>query len=203
MFKNAAHAFDESFLEQNITSQDITNTVVALISNASQVLSSNPNETRKLLSDAINLLTNCEKCQYDCGKSLTKQQAENVILFIDHHFDESIKVKQLADAANMSTGRFSKAFRYTFGYAPIQFVQHYRYEKIIKLLLSTDLTLSDIALLCGLCDQAHLTRFFKKHTGDTPLKWRKKYKDNSVYLSHQVNAENQYKEKVHRLNTLL
>ncbi|WP_457354340.1 helix-turn-helix domain-containing protein [Sphingomonas sp. UYP23] len=41
------------------------------------------------------------------------------------------------------------------------------------LMLHTDDTLSHIACACGLTDQAHLTRLFRRMVGETPLVWRR------------------------------
>jgi AraC family transcriptional regulator len=58
-----------------------------------------------------------------------------------------------------------------------------------QLILKTDERLSHIALLCGLADQAHLTRLFRRATGSTPGHWRRcnrcrcpagSYRDNGV-----------------------
>jgi len=34
--------------------------------------------------------------------------------------------------------------------------------------------LSVIALLCGFTDQAHLSKLFRQHTGETPGAWRRR-----------------------------
>jgi AraC-like DNA-binding protein len=41
------------------------------------------------------------------------------------------------------------------------------------LMLTTDAPLGQIALDCGLADQAHLSRLFKQMVGDTPAAWRR------------------------------
>ena len=40
-------------------------------------------------------------------------------------------------------------------------------------MLSTDAPLSEIALDCGLADQAHLSRLFRRIVGETPRAWRR------------------------------
>jgi AraC-like DNA-binding protein len=40
-------------------------------------------------------------------------------------------------------------------------------------MLSTAKPLCDIAIECGLADQAHLSRLFRKVVGETPAAWRR------------------------------
>jgi AraC family transcriptional regulator len=40
-------------------------------------------------------------------------------------------------------------------------------------MLSTQQPLRDIAAECGLADQAHLTRLFRKIVGESPAAWRR------------------------------
>jgi len=40
-------------------------------------------------------------------------------------------------------------------------------------MLSTNKPLSEIAAECGLADQAHLTRLFRKVVGESPAVWRR------------------------------
>jgi AraC-like DNA-binding protein len=48
-----------------------------------------------------------------------------------------------------------------------------RVELAAKYMLQTDMSLSDIALECGLADQAHLCKHFRVVTGETPAAWRR------------------------------
>jgi AraC-like DNA-binding protein len=44
-------------------------------------------------------------------------------------------------------------------------------------MLSSQLPLSDIALSCGLSDQSHFTRVFRRIVGETPSAWRRARRD--------------------------
>jgi AraC-like DNA-binding protein len=46
-------------------------------------------------------------------------------------------------------------------------------ELAAQYMLSTDGSLSDIAMRCGFTDQAHLSRHFRQVTGATPAAWRR------------------------------
>jgi transcriptional regulator GlxA family with amidase domain len=40
-------------------------------------------------------------------------------------------------------------------------------------MVTTDLALSELAIACGFCDQAHFCRLFRQDTGKTPATWRR------------------------------
>jgi len=65
---------------------------------------------------------------------------------------------------------FSKYFEnLSFG----DYIRKLRIEKAIKLIHSSNHTLTEIAYLTGFSDQSHFTRIFKKHTGKNPSAFRK------------------------------
>jgi AraC-like DNA-binding protein len=47
-----------------------------------------------------------------------------------------------------------------------------RVEAAQALMLTTSIPLSEIALRCGMSDQSHFTRAFRRVVGDTPYSWR-------------------------------
>jgi AraC-like DNA-binding protein len=46
-------------------------------------------------------------------------------------------------------------------------------EHAQRLMLATDAPLSQIALDCGLADQAHFSRLFRRFVGESPRSWRR------------------------------
>jgi AraC-like DNA-binding protein len=73
----------------------------------------------------------------------------------------------------LSGFHFNVAFRKSVGDSPHQYIIRRRIERAQGLMLSTDLSLSEIAAQCGLADQAHLTRLFRKVAGESPAAWRR------------------------------
>ncbi|PMX44440.1 helix-turn-helix transcriptional regulator, partial [Pseudomonas sp. MPR-R2A6] len=79
----------------------------------------------------------------------------------------------LAGVVRLSTGHFCRAFKVTVGETPHAFLIRRRIRRAQTLMLTTKDSLSHIACTCGLTDQAHLTRLFRRMVGDTPLSWRR------------------------------
>jgi AraC-like DNA-binding protein len=104
-------------------------------------------------------------------------QARKLVEHIDAHLAERITLRQLARMAGLSTGHFSRAFKQTFGVPTHAYLIRRRVERAQSVMLSTQLPLSEVALACGLSDQAHFTRMFRRIVGETPNVWRRAHRD--------------------------
>lgn len=104
---------------------------------------------------------------------LATWQARRVAEHVDRQLADSITVGQLAGIARISTAHFSRAFRGSFGMSPGTFIQRRRVEAAKRMMTETAMPLAEIAYACGLCDQAHLSRVFKRAEGTSPMRWRR------------------------------
>src|SRR5580692_7639340 len=100
-------------------------------------------------------------------------QARKVREYIDGHITGPILVADLCALVQRSEAHFSRSFRGTFGESPHSFVVRRRVERAAQYMLTTDASLSDIALRCGFSDQAHLSKHFRQAAGQTPAAWRR------------------------------
>jgi AraC family transcriptional regulator len=104
---------------------------------------------------------------------LSPWQVRKVASHVDAHLDQPIRNDDLAMIARLNPSHFGRAFRNSFGEPPHEYVIRRRVERAQGLMLSTDAPLSEIALDCGLADQAHLSRLFRRIVGETPRAWRR------------------------------
>ncbi len=104
---------------------------------------------------------------------LAPWQCRRLRAYIDANLSQPLVLSTLADVVSLSTSHFCRAFRQSFGVPPHQFVMQRRLEHAQQLMLSTSESLSSIALSCGLADQSHLTRWFRRSVGQTPAMWRR------------------------------
>ncbi|MBO9127985.1 MULTISPECIES: helix-turn-helix domain-containing protein [unclassified Rhizobium] len=104
---------------------------------------------------------------------LTEWQRKKIVRYVDENVDARLRVIDLSEQVRLSVSRFSKGFNVTFGRPPYDYVLSRRIEAAKYLIASTQEPLSQIAHACGLSDQAHLSKVFKRLVGTTPLKWRK------------------------------
>jgi AraC family transcriptional regulator len=100
-------------------------------------------------------------------------QARKVRDYIDSHITGPVLVADLCALVQRSEAHFSRSFKRTFGESPHVFLVRRRVELAAQCMLTTDASLSDIALGCGFVDQAHLCKHFRVVTGETPAAWRR------------------------------
>src|SRR5882757_7172626 len=103
-------------------------------------------------------------------------QARKVRDYIDTHITGPILVADLCALVQRSAAHFSRSFKCTFGESPHSYVVRRRVELAAQCMLTTDASLSDIALRCGFVDQAHLSKHFRQAAGQTPAAWRRAHR---------------------------
>jgi AraC family transcriptional regulator len=106
-------------------------------------------------------------------QGLAPWQLRRVLAYIEANLGTPIRNSDLAAIARLSTFHFNVAFRNSVGESPHACLIRRRVERAQGLMLSTSKALSDIAAECGLADQAHLTRLFRKIVGESPAAWRR------------------------------
>jgi AraC family transcriptional regulator len=81
-------------------------------------------------------------------------------------------IAAIAGIIGYSPSHFFRMFRRSFGITPHTYLMRQRLAVAQHLLTGSDLCIADIALKAGFCDQAHLSRTFRKSTGTTPRAFR-------------------------------
>jgi len=100
-------------------------------------------------------------------------QTRRVIAHVEANLFRRIHVRELARILGLSASHFCRAFKCSFGAAPRDYVLRRRVEVAQALMLTTSEPLSSIAASCGMCDQQHFTRSFRRIVGETPSTWRR------------------------------
>jgi AraC family transcriptional regulator len=107
-------------------------------------------------------------------------QVRKVRDYIDSHITGPVLVADLCALFQRSEAHFSRSFKRTFGESPHAFLVRRRVELAARYMLSTNASLSDIALRCGFSDQAHLCKHFRQAVGETPSAWRRAHGSNQL-----------------------
>ncbi len=85
---------------------------------------------------------------------------------------ESISISELATLANMSDSTFKRRFKKLTGESPGKYIQQKRLEKSKNLLLSSNLTVAEIAYDVGFSDPNYFSKVFNTLTGLSPTSFR-------------------------------
>ena len=104
---------------------------------------------------------------------LAPWQIRRLKTHIEANLDATIRVKELAELARLSSFHFCRAFRESFGDSPHGYVMRRRVERAQGLMLTTNASLGQIAADCGLADQAHFNKLFRRFVGESPGMWRR------------------------------
>lgn len=86
-----------------------------------------------------------------------------------------LRVEDLAAVTRLSVSYFTRAFRASFGEPPHTHLRRLRVERAQRMMLDGREPLAQVALACGLFDQAHLARVFRQETRTTPSAWRRQH----------------------------
>jgi AraC family transcriptional regulator len=105
---------------------------------------------------------------------LAPWQSERATAWMDDRLDSAFTSAEVAALFGMSSGHFTRAFRITHGISPRQWILQRRVERAKGLLPDANVSLTDIALICGFSEQSHFTRVFTRLVGVPPGAWRRR-----------------------------
>ncbi|MDQ3789870.1 MAG: AraC family transcriptional regulator, partial [Actinomycetota bacterium] len=104
---------------------------------------------------------------------LARAVVDRVAEYVDAHLGATVTLDALASVAGLSPFHFARAFKATTGLAPHQFVTARRMDRALRLLVSTSVSVPDIAHAVGLSNISHFRRTFTAHLGVRPGEVRK------------------------------
>jgi AraC family transcriptional regulator len=106
---------------------------------------------------------------------LAPWQAKRLRAYIADHIASKVRATELAAIVQLSTSHLFRAFRETFGRTPLAYIMQQRVLHAQELMLNSRRSIAEIALDCGMCDQPHFTRVFRRVVGLNPRAWRRQF----------------------------
>jgi AraC family transcriptional regulator len=164
----------------NGRSQNIPTAIPSLIHAALVAFDADRDTSRRYLLCASALLGLKRRTRVDAeiGRpaqsrgGLSVWQLNRLIDYIETHVAEKITAIDLADLIKISTGQLFRAFKISVGMTPFRYIARRRVEAACTMMRTTREPLSQVAIACGMCDQAHLCKMFRRLIGMSPSRWR-------------------------------
>jgi AraC family transcriptional regulator len=166
--------------DQSISGLDDSDMLANLLATATVALHSDRRVTQQCIQHAAALLgidlrsvsVSMPRHSYE-QSGLAPWQAERLRSYIDDRLDSPVRAGDLAGLVRLSTSHFFRAFRKTFGESPLAYIRTRRMQRAQDLMVTSHLSLAQVALECGMCDQAHFSRTFRRVIGINPATWRR------------------------------
>ncbi len=132
-----------------------------------------PSEIPAIINDtAIRL---CEKVADTKKNDTGNPHVEKAKQYILTHLTQEITSADIAAHSGISQSHLSRLFKRLTGTTMMGYLSDERIRAAQGLLLSSDMTIPEIAALLRFCDQSHFTYAFRRKTGITPRAYKSKH----------------------------
>lgn len=133
-------------------------------------------QTRNLLSEMwLLLLEELKQTQLKVSPAKNQDRILTMLAFIQENYREKLTLQEIADASAVSVRECLRCFQTAIRQTPMEYLMDYRVQAAAKLLESTDLPVSEIAMRTGWGSSSYFTKIFRRSRGKTPNEHRKEY----------------------------
>ena len=125
-----------------------------------------------LILELVYILSN-----YSYGKNQTKSLRTNrhviekTIDYINNNLSNPLNLDLLSNEAGFTPSYFHKLFKASVGKPLREYVEEQRIKKAINLMMSTDMSLTQISYECGFSSQSYFSYAFKRKTNVPPREY--------------------------------
>ena len=99
----------------------------------------------------------------------------SITRYLQEHLSEEISLSVLAEEFHLNPQYISQLFKSEIGVGFLTYLTNIRLEKAKKLLVSSALSVAEVAQQCGYSDYRVFTKVFKKTEGITPSQFRRDF----------------------------
>lgn len=103
-----------------------------------------------------------------------------VFQYIEDHLGADLRLADLADVHGNTPGAFAAAFTRSTGVSPKEYLTRRLNQEAIRWVMGSDLKIKEIADKLRFSDEFYFSRFFQKHNGSPPLRYRGLLKSGST-----------------------
>ena len=107
-----------------------------------------------------------------------KDRLSAVFEYLKENYNEEISLIKIAEIANLTPTSFCRMFKLKTKKSFVEYLNEIRVSNACKMLIETDMGISEVAYKCGYKTASNFNQLFKKLTGTTPKEYRKKAETN-------------------------
>ena len=169
-----------NFIEFKNT-EKIHNIFVKLCENYGVGINENKLMIHSLLLELVYILNQHAHGSKFMGRAKNNNHAviENTVEYIKNNLTSDLNLERLATEAKFTPTYFHKLFKASTGKNLHDYIEEIRIKKSINLLISTNMTLTQIAYECGFSSQSYFGYAFKRRMGTSPRRYAK-----SMYMQY-------------------
>lgn len=114
-----------------------------------------------------------EECAAErAGSRESQRLVAEALQYVQQHYTEPLTLESIAQALFVSRARLAAVFKEETGKTLGSVLRHQRMTTACDLLVSTRLSIAEIARAVGYAQHASFAEAFKAHTGISPSAWR-------------------------------
>ena len=113
-----------------------------------------------------------KKDKVELKSEKNKHRIISIINYIDDNYQEDLTIEQLSEVFHLSEGHLSKLFKENLGMTIKAYISQTRAKEVRNALLTSDLPLIDIAIMCGFPNVKSMNKVFKDLYHCTPKQFR-------------------------------
>lgn len=127
----------------------------------------------RLSSDILTeILIECARMLTSPNHNHNNEKIARIINYIHQNYKKNITNQEIGDLLNLHPNYINNIFKRFTGISLHQYILRIRISHAIELLLTSELSIAEIAVNCGFCDIYHFSKSFKKVVGIPPAKYR-------------------------------
>jgi AraC family transcriptional regulator len=114
------------------------------------------------------------RAELSLSRVSTRNQSRilGVVAHLESRFNEPWTLRELAGLVPLSVYHFLRLFKAVVGQSPSQYILHARLRAAASRLLASRAPVSEVALQAGFNDISHFNACFRRHFGQSPMRWR-------------------------------
>ena len=142
-------------------------------------------EAAKLFLSILNELACADKSEISMIESVSvdetsgshSRRINKIIQYVEDNYPNKITLDTIGELVGMSASSVCRFFKKKTRHNFLDYLNSYRIEKAVDMIIQTEHTISEISYACGFNNISNFNRIFLNRTGTTPSDYRRTLKD--------------------------